>query len=1154
MNTSVFRINRLRFFRPLASSASIALFVLSFLTFFPIADTSERASAEVNGDNYELTIGMESDLNLAISPSREGKLSIIKNTITGSTNAPAGYKLYIASANENTSMLLDGEAYNSDDYQSRMLAVSGTFDTPEALFSTETTPATWGYAVPSLNNFDATYDVDNPSSTAKFAGMPASGSGQLIHSAPAAISNDTVEVYYGTKVNQNLRQGKYKTWINYIAVTDFSTIVNNSLAVSPSRIRNNYKPGTKIALTANFNAADDLGTFLPTVNNTTCGNPQKISNEPLVVTCELPENLVNGEYEVILNVPQLGKAFVAADPITIVDAYDAMQSIDEDVYDSVEVHGEYQFYDVRDNKKYFVTKLKNGDLYMTQNLAFELSTEGTVLDPATSDVNAQKTIVATDFATLQQGQTVTRPDLFMYYTMGDVAIDYNSSQVIPLEGVDEDSVLRHSAFGVGYSFNAAMTEAYSDSMQLNESICPKGWHIPNMRYNSEDSILNLYGSNLSSHPSIVEGGGVPPLYLAGQFMGRDVAMYNSFGTAFVGNEHEYYDQIQIEDLIGEIPLVMVRCVYPAPHKFSVTYEANNGANAPAKEYQGAWDTVLSTRFKLSEEIPVREGYTFKGWASSNTATEAEYQPGDFFTATGKHTLYAVWDNPEERNYFDEAFLAAGKTKTNGYYAMQDMNESICAAVPLVTDNNLTTQLIDLRDNNVYFVSKLADNQCWMTQNLNFAIEGSGTVLDPNSSSVAAVTTMKATDFATSDYYINHNNVAYRNGFETIDDIMTVASSSSDPLWHFLAGSSYTYSAATVKNATSNITTTYSNLSIVEGNGYGDVVNDVNDTEYVEIGRKNSRTSNVNEYGHMNGWYPTNATERDILGTDRGDRNQAHVVTINGASRLVVDIYYNTEVVHDYVIVWSGAHPTYNAIDQRNQDIIRVLSGPTSQISGTHQVGDELIVGGKQTLVVDGDTVTFGFTSDDDEYKGGYYGYYAIVTGYAQKEEPHRIQESICPKGWRLPIANNRKNEIRSLLEENSLDDYLKAPLNFTATIADSYYTTESGVYSLSNILQNSFESVERDGYIRCVAEDLYVKALSFDANGGENAPEGFRELLNIDSIFKSNITVPIQTPTREGYIFKGWAYASDASEPEVFPRGTVSFSGENTLYAVWQEE
>ncbi len=75
---------------------------------------------------------------------------------------------------------------------------------------------------------------------------------------------------------------------------------------------------------------------------------------------------------------------------------------------------------------------------------------------------------------------------------------------------------------------------------------------------------------------------------------------------------------------------------------------------------------------------------------------------------------------------DDAYAAAGKTKLNGYYKMQDMSSTICSSVDAIDEQ---AQLIDSRDNKVYYVAKLADGNCWMTQNLDYNIVDGGANLN-----------------------------------------------------------------------------------------------------------------------------------------------------------------------------------------------------------------------------------------------------------------------------------------------------------------------------------------------------------------------------------------------------------------------------------------
>ena len=85
------------------------------------------------------------------------------------------------------------------------------------------------------------------------------------------------------------------------------------------------------------------------------------------------------------------------------------------------------------------------------------------------------------------------------------------------------------------------------------------------------------------------------------------------------------------------------------------------------------------------------------------------------TYTGTINFTAV-TKPTPMN-LAESYFAAGKTRHNGYYAMQDMTTEICNNTEVIGEGS-QTELIDLRDNKVYWATKLADGHCWMTQNLD----------------------------------------------------------------------------------------------------------------------------------------------------------------------------------------------------------------------------------------------------------------------------------------------------------------------------------------------------------------------------------------------------------------------------------------------------
>ena len=75
-----------------------------------------------------------------------------------------------------------------------------------------------------------------------------------------------------------------------------------------------------------------------------------------------------------------------------------------------------------------------------------------------------------------------------------------------------------------------------------------------------------------------------------------------------------------------------------PDTYDVTFDANGGSGAPAKQTK-THDVTLT----LPSTIPTRTNYNFLGWSTSTNSTTAIYQAGDSYTANTGATLYAVWE-------------------------------------------------------------------------------------------------------------------------------------------------------------------------------------------------------------------------------------------------------------------------------------------------------------------------------------------------------------------------------------------------------------------------------------------------------------------------------------------------------------------------------
>lgn len=90
--------------------------------------------------------------------------------------------------------------------------------------------------------------------------------------------------------------------------------------------------------------------------------------------------------------------------------------------------------------------------------------------------------------------------------------------------------------------------------------------------------------------------------------------------------------------LGNVKQDMTFTAVWTPNKYTVAYKANGGTGAPDSQTK-----TYGVDLTLRTGIPTRTGYTFKGWATTKTATSAIYQPGGTYTDNKDVTLYAVWD-------------------------------------------------------------------------------------------------------------------------------------------------------------------------------------------------------------------------------------------------------------------------------------------------------------------------------------------------------------------------------------------------------------------------------------------------------------------------------------------------------------------------------
>lgn len=169
---------------------------------------TDSANTTVNATvQASISITSSSPVALTLAPTAGGVVTSASDTVTVDSNNTAGYDLTLADADANTNLVSGGN---------NIAAHSGTYASPTTL-----TNGTWGYAVASLNNFDASYstETNNTSSSSIWAGVPATGSAQNIKSTTGVATADVTTVWYAARVNTSQPTGTYTDTVTYTATT-----------------------------------------------------------------------------------------------------------------------------------------------------------------------------------------------------------------------------------------------------------------------------------------------------------------------------------------------------------------------------------------------------------------------------------------------------------------------------------------------------------------------------------------------------------------------------------------------------------------------------------------------------------------------------------------------------------------------------------------------------------------------------------------------------------------------------------------------------------------------------------------------------------------------------------------------------------------------
>ena len=619
------------------------------------------------------------------------------------------------------------------------------------------------------------------------------------------------------------------------------------------------------------------------------------------------------------------------------------------------------------------------------------------------------------------------------------------------------------------------------------------------------------------------------------------------------------------------------------NEYTVSYNANGGSGAPASQTK-----YYGMDLALSETVPTRSGYTFKGWGTSSTSTSPSYQPGGNYTSNSSRTLYAIWESN------------APKTYTVSYNA----NGGSGAPASQTKTHNVTLTLRTTVPTRSGYTFK-----GWSTSSTatTASYSAGGSYTTNASATMYAVWQKNPAATYTVSYNANGGSGAPASQTKTHNVTLTLrttvptrsgytfkgwSTSSTATTATYSAGGSYTANAsATLYAVWEAVPPTLYTISF-NANGGSGAPGSVTKTHgvtltlpstipyrsnYTFLGWSTSSTASSPSY-YAGGSFTTNANttlyavwEYDPAtytvsynangGTGApGAQTKTYGVTLTLSSTKPTRSGYTfqgwstssaatspsysaggsftTNANTTLYAVWKANPPatytvSYNAnggsgapaSQTKTQNVTLTLSSTTPTRTGYNFLGWS----------------TSSTATSPTYYAGGSYTANSAVTLYAvwSKIPPEVYTISFSANGGSgAPSAVSKTESVTMYLPTTVPTrqnyDFLGWSLSSTATTAT--YSAGGSFTRNANTTLYAVWSYNPETY-----------TVSYNANGGSGAPSSQTKTYGV------NLTLSSTVPTRGGYNFLGWSTSSTATSATYSAGGSYTANAGATLYAVWEK-
>lgn len=244
------------------------------------------------------------------------------------------------------------------------------------------------------------------------------------------------------------------------------------------------------------------------------------------------------------------------------------------------------------------------------------------------------------------------------------------------------------------------------------------------------------------------------------------------------------------------------------------------------------------------------------------------------------------------------------------------------------------------------------------------------------------------------------------------------------------------SAAT--QSTASILSSLSSSNVVNALGYTPMsIEDYYSSAFENVSKSTSNTfytSNLNYLGQGSNGYGDSVS------------GLTKVITISGASKLIIKVVYQTESTqYDWGCIWAGSYSNYTAASNYNNSISGKIGGNTKTT---------------KYFTVDGDTCTIDFRSDSSQ--SNYYGMYAIVASLEQLSGGSLTSSDIVSALGYTPLSSVSYSNVTDAL-------------GFTPVSKSSAWSTRCSDFNVSSALNSSYCSSGSNMSLSIVGKVCYYK-------------------------------------------------------------------------------